>query len=53
MFLNESLVGARFRENQFRNARVDFTSANIKNCDFRGAHFNSWSYNSINVPKKH
>ena len=45
-FRNSSLVGASFRGSLFESF-VDFTSADIKNCDFHEAQFSSSSFKYI------
>ena len=49
-FRNSSLVGASFRGSSFE-AFVDFTSADIKNCDFHEAQFSSSSFKYIETAK--
>ena len=49
-FRNSSLVGATFRGSSFE-AFVDFTSADIKNCDFHEAQFSSSSFKYIETAK--
>ena len=50
-FQNSSLVGATFKGSIFSNSKVDFTSADIKNCDFRGVHFECSSFKFIKTAK--
>ena len=56
-FRNSSLVGASFEGSNFRDVTVDFTSADIKNCNFRGVYFNKTCLESIkrakNIDKAH
>ena len=49
-FRNSSLVDASFRGSSFE-AFVDFTSADIKNCDFHEAQFSSSSFKYIETAK--
>ena len=49
-FRNSSLVGASFRGSSFE-AFVDFTSADIKNCDFHEVQFSSSSFKYIETAK--
>ena len=50
-FQNSSLVGATFKGCVFGNTKVDFLSADIKNCDFRGVNFQYSSFKFIEVAK--
>ena len=50
-FQNSSLVGATFKGSIFSTAKVDFTSADIKNCDFRGVHFRCSSFKFIETAR--
>ena len=50
-FQNSSLVGATIGESIFCYAKVDFTSADIKNCDFRGVDFQCSSFKFLETAK--
>ena len=50
-FRNYSLVGASSEGSNFRDATVDFASADIKNCNFRGVRFNETCFESIERAK--